>query len=141
MVGDLGGLRDPQDGDYGLEDLLHDDGAEDLEARGAVAGRDLCRVVDAVAEEPGRVGEVEELEKEGGEPVCGDWGEDGEERVGEGGEEGGRGGIVYWVGVEERVGWRCRCERCLCGGVVVHDRVVPLTQPPATDDMSRALIT
>ena len=117
------GLRDPPDGKGGLKDLLHDNGAENLEARGAVAGRDLCRVVDPIAEEPGCVGEVEELEEGGCEPVGGDWGEDGEERVGEGGEEGGRGGVVDWVGVEERVmlgeeGYRC------CSGVVVareHD--------------------
>ena len=97
------GLIDPRERERGLEDLLEDDGAKDVEARGAVARCDLCRVVDAVAGEPGRGGEVEELEEGRGEPVGGERREDRQERVGEGGEERGRGGVVDWVGVEERV--------------------------------------
>ena len=66
-----------------------------------------------VAEEPGPVRGVEDVEEAGGEPVCEDRGEDGEEGVGEGGEEGGGGGVVNWVDVEDRVvvlrdGRRCR---------------------------------
>ena len=97
------GLIDPRERERGLEDLLEDDGAKDVEAGGAVARCDLCRVVDAVAGEPGRGGEVEELEEGRGEPVGGEGREDRQERVGEGGEERGRGGVVDWVGVEERV--------------------------------------
>ena len=75
------GLRDPHDGKRGLDELLDKHGSEDLDAGRAVARRDLCRVVDAAAEEPGRVGEVEDVEEARCEPVCGDWGEDGQERV------------------------------------------------------------
>ena len=103
MVRALGVLRHPKHGEHGLDDLLQDDGAKNLRARDAIARGDLCRVVDAAADEPGRAGEVEEVEEGRGEPVGGHGGEDGEERVGEEGEQGGRGGVVYGARVEERV--------------------------------------
>ena len=103
MVREHGLLRDPQNGEHGLDDLLEDDGAEDLGAADGVARGDLRRVVDAAADEPGRAGAVEEVEEACHEPVGGHGQEDGEERVGEGGEERWRGRVVDWVGVEERV--------------------------------------
>jgi hypothetical protein len=99
----LGVLRHPKHGEHGLDDLLQDDGAEDLSARDAVAHRDLCQVVDAAAGEPGHGGEVEEVEGGGGEPVGGHRGKNSEERVGEEGGEGGRRGVVYGALVEEPV--------------------------------------
>ena len=103
MVRALRVLRHPEHGKHGLDDLLHDNGAEDLSARHAVARGDLCRVVDAPADEPGRAGAVEEVEKGRDEPVGRHGREDGEERVGEEGEQGGRGRVVDGPGVEERV--------------------------------------
>jgi hypothetical protein len=46
---------------------------------------------------------IRRWKKAGCEPVGGDGGKDGEERFGEGGDNVGRGGIVYRVGVEEGV--------------------------------------
>ena len=86
MVRALRVLRHPEHGEHGLDDLLHDDGAENLGARHAVARGDLCRVVDAPADEPGRAGAVEEVEEGRDEPVGRHGREDGEERVGEEGE-------------------------------------------------------
>ena len=75
------GFRDPYDGKCGLDDLLDDYGSKNFEARCAITRGDLCRVVDAVSDEPGRVGEVEDLEEACCEPVCGDWCDNGQERV------------------------------------------------------------
>ena len=83
--------------------MLEEDGEEDGEARGAIAGCDLGRVVYAVAVEPCPVGNVEDVEKGGDEPVRGDGREGGEYGVREGCEEGGGRRIVEWVGVEKRV--------------------------------------
>lgn len=91
---------------------------------------DLCGGVYAVGAEPG-VGEgVEEGEEEGVEPVGGDWDEEGEDLVGEGGEELGAGGVVKRSGgavdgvleggvVEEEKSGR---SGCVGGG---HDRRSP----------------
>ena len=82
MVGAHRLLRDPHSGEHGLDDLLEDDGAEDLHAQDAVGCGDLSLVVGAVADGPGRAGTVEGVEEARGEPVGGHGPEDGEERVG-----------------------------------------------------------
>ena len=69
--------------------MLEEDSEEDGEARGAVAGCDLDRVVYAVTIEPCPVGDVEDVEKAGDEPVRGERREGGENGIREGCEQGG----------------------------------------------------
>ena len=59
-------------------------------------GRKLGRVVDAVADEPGRAGDVE-VEKVGGETVgAGTWAKGARSGSEEGDEQGGRGEVWVW---------------------------------------------
>lgn len=91
-------VLEPHDGEDGLNDLLKQNGDDDLPNRDSILGLCLVRFVDAVLLKDGPFARVDEVEEGGEDPVDEDGGDDRDVFVGEAGEDVVSGNVVDRVG-------------------------------------------
>lgn len=102
MVHDVLGLvREPGQAHRGLDDLLDNDGPDNLCASDHIALGHLFGRVNTILVEPAPVRHVEHVEEEGGDPVRDYNCREGDDAVGDALDEAECGGVVEWIGAGE----------------------------------------